>query len=194
MTDPLPKTSVRRVVAARLDDMPSDVRAAHSTVVCARVVEAILDRRATCVMLYLAKAPELDLDEAIEALLEAGVAIAVPKVDETGHSMQPVHLPNLDPSGMTVDRFGIRTPAAPTPFDAASLEVVVVPGLAFDTHGGRLGRGAGFYDRFLKRLETRPFRIGTCFNAQLMTALPTAAHDEPMDAILTEETSFFHNP
>lgn len=193
MTDPLSKLNIRSLIGERLAEMPSTVRAAHSSIVCARVVEAILNRRATSAMLYLAKAPELDLDEAIEALLAEGLTVAVPKVHATGHSMEPVGLASLDPSGMTVDRFGIRTPRSPTPLEAASLDAIVVPGLAFDAHGGRLGRGAGFYDRFLNRLETRPFCVGVCFHCQLVPTLQTAAHDEPMDATLTEKTSFLHD-
>jgi 5-formyltetrahydrofolate cyclo-ligase len=70
--------------------------------------------------------------------------------------------------------------------DPATLDAVVVPGMAFDRQGGRLGRGAGVYDRFLARLPERTLRIGLIPSALLVERLPTEPHDIPMHAVATE--------
>ncbi|HEY8899777.1 MAG TPA: 5-formyltetrahydrofolate cyclo-ligase [Chthoniobacterales bacterium] len=85
--------------------------------------------------------------------------------------------------------FGAREPIA----DAATLakpgeaDVVLVPGLAFDRDGGRLGRGGGFYDRFLADPAVRARRVAVAFADQIVERVPTEAHDVHVDAIVTED-------
>ena len=61
----------------------------------------------------------------------------------------------------------------------------MVPGVAFDLCGGRLGYGKGYYDRFLKR--TRAFRIGVCFSSQIVESVPMEDHDIPMQGLVSEK-------
>ena len=65
-----------------------------------------------------------------------------------------------------------------------SFDLVIVPGVAFDRQGGRLGHGKGYYDRFLEL--TSAFRLGFTFDCQLLETVPTELHDVPMNAILSE--------
>lgn len=80
-------------------------------------------------------------------------------------------------------RYGIPEPAAPVP--AAALDLILVPGTAFDLHGGRLGRGGGFYDRILAA-HPSAVPVGLCFERQLTDRLPAEPHDRPMAWIVTE--------
>ncbi|MCA9516375.1 MAG: hypothetical protein KC635_15645 [Myxococcales bacterium] len=77
-----------------------------------------------------------------------------------------------------------RSPAAVAPL--AALAALVVPGLAFDAAGGRLGQGGGFYDRLLGGLATRPRLVGLAFAAQVVPSVPREAHDVLMDTVVTE--------
>jgi 5-formyltetrahydrofolate cyclo-ligase len=86
----------------------------------------------------------------------------------------------------TPDAWGTPIPRDATPVPAASISAVLVPGLAFDRHGGRLGRGAGIYDRFLATLPAATLRIGLIPSAFLVERLPTDPHDVPMHAVATE--------
>ena len=72
--------------------------------------------------------------------------------------------------------------------DLSLLDLILVPGLAFTADGLRLGRGGGFYDRLLANCESRTRRIGVCFAAQIVDALPTAAHDQSVERVVTEAT------
>ncbi len=77
-------------------------------------------------------------------------------------------------------------PRLHTPVSAASLHAVIVPGLAFDRAGNRLGRGKGVYDRFLSTLPPTTLRIGLVPSALVADRLPTEPHDVPMHAVVTE--------
>ena len=68
----------------------------------------------------------------------------------------------------------------------AEIDLLLVPGLAFSRAGGRLGRGGGFYDRFLSEVHPRAVKLGVCFHVQLFPELPLEAHDCAMDQIVTE--------
>jgi 5-formyltetrahydrofolate cyclo-ligase len=86
--------------------------------------------------------------------------------------------------------FGIPTPpahATATPLDDA--ELVLVPGLAFDRRGGRLGQGGGYYDCALGRAPG-PLRVGLCYDFQLVHHVPMEAGDEPVDIVVTPSGTF----
>lgn len=92
-------------------------------------------------------------------------------------------------------RFGVNEPADPRSVDAGAVDLAVVPGLAFDGGGGRVGHGGGFYDRLLaairdaRREARRPpaLRVGIAFDFQVFDRVPAEAWDIPMDLVLTDE-------
>jgi 5-formyltetrahydrofolate cyclo-ligase len=73
---------------------------------------------------------------------------------------------------------------------AGKIDLLLIPGLAFTRAGGRLGRGGGYYDRFLSGAHPRAVKIGVCYHAQLVPALPLEAHDLEMDLVVTEADVF----
>ena len=80
---------------------------------------------------------------------------------------------------------GILEPRTRMPVDPSTADVVIVPGVAFDARGNRLGYGGGFYDSFLSECGDVP-RIGVCFEVQVVDEVPVAEHDLPVDVIVTE--------
>jgi len=81
--------------------------------------------------------------------------------------------------------FGIQESTGTVFTDFASIDLAVIPGVAFDAAGNRLGRGQGFYDRLLTRLQQyNIYKIGICFDFQRVGNVPTEAHDVRMDEIL----------
>jgi len=81
--------------------------------------------------------------------------------------------------------FRISEPATTPEEQAEPIDLVVVPGVAFDAEGHRLGRGRGYYDKFLATLTPRPYLLGLCFPFQLLEAVPIDAHDVTMDEVLS---------
>ena len=85
---------------------------------------------------------------------------------------------------LTQGAFRIDEPTGPAFTDYAAIDLAVIPGVAFDRRGNRLGRGKGYYDRLLPRL-TQARKLGICFPYQLVNDIPTDAHDIRMDEIIT---------
>jgi 5-formyltetrahydrofolate cyclo-ligase len=85
-------------------------------------------------------------------------------------------------SELVLGRFGIREPAAGPAL--AQLDLILVPGLAFTAEGSRLGRGAGFYDRFLSAIPATTVKVGVCFEFQRVSEIPQESHDVKMDAVV----------
>ena len=84
--------------------------------------------------------------------------------------------------------FGILEPSAEASPAGNEFDLILIPGLAFDRHGGRLGRGKGFYDRFLA--AARGTRAGVCFDDQIVGKVPTGPHDLRVDFVVTPSAVF----
>lgn len=87
--------------------------------------------------------------------------------------------------GVQRGAFGIMEPLSTTPISPAEIDVMVVPGVAFTNSGYRLGRGKGFYDKYLSHKGFRAHTIGVCFPCQLVENIPTEKHDKMLDSIVT---------
>jgi len=74
--------------------------------------------------------------------------------------------------------------------DPAQLDLIVVPGVAFDHRGNRLGHGKGYYDRFLRSIRPDAVKLTVCYECQLFDEIPSSSHDIPMDLILTEKAVY----
>jgi len=134
------------------------------------------------VLAYLALDDEPDLDGLW--LAETGATIAAPRIDWDRKAMDAAVLGSLEDVELTRR---VRQPAARCPLlDPSEIGLVLVPGLLFDRSGGRLGRGAGFYDRYLSRLEPGTVACGVCHAAQVVERVPVEDHDARVRMILTE--------
>ena len=140
---------------------------------------------AACVLLYAPLADEPDL---LALLGECGRTFCVPRIESpappTLAAVAVTGPPGDDLPGWRRGPFGLWEPAGEA-LDPARIDLVLVPGLAFTRDGRRLGRGKGFYDRFLPTLRPDCFKCGVCFDLQLVDALPTEPHDVRLDAVLT---------
>jgi 5-formyltetrahydrofolate cyclo-ligase len=98
-----------------------------------------------------------------------------------------VHTEIKELSNLADGSFGLQEPVERIPASLNILDAVIVPLVAFDRHGARLGYGMGFYDAFLHELPRSVERIGLAFSIQEMNHIPVFPHDEPLDTIVTEQ-------
>ena len=176
---PIAKAHLRRKVRAALKQMPAEDRHAHSLAICERLIPFI--RRAGNVALFAPRPDEPDLKLLDSSGLWIGRAVLFPRLDGSTLAFAPAHnWAELQPG-----KFGLLTPVRP----ASSLapHLVLVPGLAFNRRGDRLGRGAGFYDRYLAGLDPVVVTVGVAFHLQLIDDLPREAHDFRVRAVVTEQ-------
>ncbi|MFA6045033.1 MAG: 5-formyltetrahydrofolate cyclo-ligase [Phycisphaerales bacterium] len=147
---------------------------------------------AHAVMLYWPMSPrEIDVTPIARAALTLGKRVCIPRIDWVNRQMDPVALPEWDEAHLERSAKGVPgpNPALPT-VNIEEIGLVIVPGIAFDAHCGRLGRGGGFYDRFLVRVGLAAARVGVAFDAQIIAGVPMDRHDTYMDAVVTPTRTF----
>jgi 5-formyltetrahydrofolate cyclo-ligase len=181
-----PKNVIRNEVREAMHTLPAEARLMASSVLADRVRSVIADRQARCVMGFLADAREINFDAALTELLSnPDVTVGVPIVSVDRGRMTCGRLRSLDPESLATDRYQIRTPRPPAePIEPTALDLVFVPGVAFTRDGRRLGRGGGYYDRFMADLPPTTWRIGVCHPLQIRTELPVGKYDLPVNALL----------
>lgn len=193
------KRDLRAEVRARLSRVSDTERSAWSAGVESRVMglEAVKRGRAVLVFADVAAWKEPSMDGVARRLLGAGVRVASPRMGIAGGSVKTD--PRVEAcwigdwdgdferalrAGGTVE---VRSPREGLAVvDPREIDVAIVPGLAFDAGGGRLGRGGGWYDRFLPRLRADAVKIGVAFEVQIVEGVPVEGHDVRMDWVVTE--------
>ncbi len=153
---------------------------------CSHLMNLEAFRHAGVVMLYMPLADEVDLTPIAIRCFQTGKAVCVPRVDWKRHDMDAVEVTSFDDHVMDLDEHGIRTPREVVPIVPSVIDLVVVPGLAFDAHGNRLGRGGGYYDRFLRRLRRDATTVGLAFDAQVTDTVPADDRDFAVDIVVTD--------
>ncbi len=132
------------------------------------------------VLLYSALPDEVPTLPLLNRLSTEGKTVLLPRVvSDTDMELRRYTGPNDLEQGA----FGIMEPTGELFTDYDDIDVAVVPGMAFDREGHRLGRGKGYYDRFLARLP-HTYKIGVCFPFQLVDLVPADAHDILMDEVI----------
>lgn len=137
------------------------------------------------IMLYMAMQDEVQLDELIAMVLKNGKKAVIPLVTGAG-LMEAVELSDM--ADLVPDKYGIKTVSEEKRRLIApdKIDLIIVPGVAFDKAGHRLGMGGGFYDRFMLR-ASRAVRAALAYDCQLLVSVPAEVHDLTVDYIITEK-------
>ncbi|MHC5028978.1 MAG: 5-formyltetrahydrofolate cyclo-ligase, partial [Planctomycetota bacterium] len=141
---------------------------------------------ASVVMLFMPLAREVDTTSIAIRAFQLSKTVCVPRVDWKCKDMHPVEISTFDDHNMETDGHGIRTPCDGRLVVPSSIDLIVVPGLAFDARGHRLGRGGGFYDRFLPRLRRTATTVGLAFDEQMIDDVPVEDGDVAIDFVVTD--------
>jgi 5-formyltetrahydrofolate cyclo-ligase len=189
MTKAEMRTRIERVLAG----MDAGELQERSAQVALRFQDLRSWREAQVVLCFLSMPGELDSTTLIEAAHAAGKRVAVPRIQK-----DDIRFVILPPRAGTLprDRWGIPVPRSewePLALHGGTRMLVATPGLAFDRAGNRLGRGKGYYDRFLAGARSALGRditaIGLCFSEQLVEEVPHTERDQRLDGVVTENES-----
>lgn len=136
-------------------------------------------------MVFLSLPDEIDTTPVVLRAWQARKRVLAPKVSWNQRRMLPIEIRSLT-DDLTLSSMGMREPVAGIPFPASMLDLVIVPGLGFDEYGNRLGRGRGFYDRFLAHPEFTGVSCALALSNQVVPQIPVGPLDRPVDILVTD--------
>lgn len=147
---------------------------------------------AHAIMSYVSMGKEVATHQLLTAILEDGKIAVIPWCE--GDDLRLFRFASFEelqpgPLGILEPQLELRSRGDKL-FLPQDLDLILTPGLGFDRNGNRLGRGRGYYDRFLKIVPQDAVRVGLCFECQLVEAVPVSSNDEPMDLIITEYETY----
>ena len=167
----------------QLKTQKEEARCRKSDIIRRKLCRLAAFRKAKTVLCYVSLSYEVKTRRFIEQMLKIGKRVVVPKVRGRSLVLSEVEDPDRD---LAPGAFGVLEPApqACRPVGVRDLDLVVVPGLAFDRRGHRLGHGHGYFDRLLARLPKDTPTVGLCFGFQLLDCLPTDPHDQAVHTVV----------
>ena len=192
MNQPSDKTTLRRHFAALRDSLPPEERTAAENLIRDRLFSLPAWKHSPLICGYMSTRSELDMMPIWERAVAEGKSYALPVTVTNARAGQMIfrRLPGFCPHTLISARFGISEPSEACP--ALSLQdfsgaLILVPGLAFDEDGFRVGYGGGYYDRFLAALRQSSIpvtTVGLLFSVCRAERLPRESHDIPVDYLL----------
>jgi 5-formyltetrahydrofolate cyclo-ligase len=191
--DPAEALALARAVKIELRDrmrrvrraLGDDARAARSAKIAAHVQSLDAWASAANVALFVPMRTEIDVTLLERAARGAGKRIAAPRMIEEGRTLE-LRAWDADVEPVESGRMVREPPESALLVDPASIDLVVVPGLAFDERGARIGYGAGLYDRLLPKCA-KATRVGVCLDFQLIAEVPETEGDERVGFVVTDE-------
>lgn len=176
------KKALRREIGAKKRAMTAQEIEAASARLAERFFVCELYQSASAIYGYLSYNQEVRTEPILQRALQDGKRVAVPKV--FGDEMRFLWIDDL--SVVAPGAFNIPEPIADEPVAHDPTALVLMPGLAFDAEGHRLGYGGGFYDRYLANEPNHPL-VALCYSFQMLDHLETETHDIPVDLVIADK-------
>lgn len=182
---------MRREMLLRLREQTPVLREKKGEEALERITGWPSFQRAGWLFSYVSMGYELDTTALIDRALGAGKRVAVPVIFDEGKRSGSFLISEIRNrlKELEIGPFGIYQPKPQfvRPVEPALLEIALVPGVAFDRNGHRLGHGKGYFDRFLNRLSPRCLKVGIGFDFQMIPELPHEPHDVSLDVMITDK-------
>jgi len=175
------KQLIRKKVATHKQSLSNETKAYLSQKVCFALSQTEVFQKARCVALYYSMDDEVQTVELINEWYERK-NLVLPTI--SGKNMNFHTYTGM--GNTSIGALGITEPVNTKQIQPEEIDLIIVPGVAFDHKGNRIGRGKGFYDRFLSKINNTT-TIGICFGFQLMERIPAENHDIKMDMVITED-------
>ncbi len=182
----LTKEEIRKQIRKDLRNQKEEDRLRKSLVIQERLFALPEFNDSKTILFYVSFDGEVETSGMIRQAKELGKRIALPNILKKDRKIIPILVESFN--DLEVGPYGIRQPAFDPNFrlDPGDLDLCVVPGMAFDRTLHRLGRGAGYYDRFLTTLSEKTRTVGLAFHFQVLDCLPTEEHDVPLSHLISD--------
>jgi 5-formyltetrahydrofolate cyclo-ligase len=179
------KKELRHSIRSRLFGLAQSQRRHESKEACLNLIGTDEYKKASVVMIFLSLPHEVDTTAVILDAWQQGKTVAVPKISWQQRHMIAVEITSLE-TGLTESSSGLKNPTTGVPMPVEDIDLVVTPGLGFDSKGNRLGRGGGYYDRFFGSELLTAKKCGFAFSQQIVESVPVEEHDKLVDFLVTD--------
>ena len=177
------KRQLRAAIREQLGTLSMPTMKQWSHQITERIINLDEYTQAETIMVYLSLATEFRTDELITHALAVGKTICAPNVDWDSGKMTAAPLETIN--SYYLDSKGLKQPASKEKISPKDIDLILVPGLAFDRRGHRLGRGGGYYDRFLPLVVGKICTLSAAYEFQVVEEVPAGPKDQPVDLIVT---------
>ena len=181
------KHRLRVKIKQVLSNIPAGQADEQSRRACHRLTQMPEFQNASTIMLYMPIQNEADCMPMADQAWKDGKTVLIPKINHPHRTMAAVRY-NSPGTAMRQDQYGIREPIEAQVQPVENIDLIVIPALACDRSGNRLGRGGGFYDRFLAQPAMKAITCSLVFDQQLLDNVPVETNDWPIDIVVTDKT------
>ncbi len=177
------KKEIRGIYIKKRADISTELKKNEQQAIFKKIKRVTDIKKSENIMIYYSMPSEVDTRKLIKYLLDKKKKVWIPVI--TGKTIRPARL--RDSEKIKEGKFGIPVPAGSELefIDPIKLDIIIVPGVSFTASGTRMGRGGGYYDRFLSRLKGRVKTIGICYCKQVAKSLPAGKNDIKVDELIT---------
>jgi len=182
------KQEIRDEISKTLQSLPDDLRLENTRIIENRLFEFANFLESKIVMLYVNAENEVETQSILKRAFDFGKIVVLPAFDTKKFSMVPMKVDHPQKDLVKGPR-GILEPDAnrckEVPFDC--IDIAIIPGVAMDEKGGRVGSGEGYYDRIIPKLPMTTRKVGLVLEDQMVPQVPMESHDKHVDIIITEK-------
>lgn len=180
------KKSIRKNIISKRDSLEYEEKKQFDKRIKDILKASNFYKEAKNIFIYVGFGSEINTADYINEFLKEGKKIFVPRIDIGKKVMDAVSINSLQE--LKANKFGILEPDKDNEvIDKNELDLIIVPGVAFDCNGGRVGYGGGYYDKYMKDIDGDICRVAICYNFQLLEYLPIEDHDIKVHKIITED-------
>ena len=180
------KTELRKEIKQNLSACSTIQLDADSKVIADKLFALNEFNDSQVVMVFISIKGEVNTSFIIDYCFEQGKTVVVPKVDLDKKTMDAVRLDGQDHI-LAKTKYGILEPVNAESHPVEKIDLIITPGLAFDDNLNRLGRGGGYYDKFLSQKECVAVKCGVAYDLQIVTDLPIDEQDQKISILVTEK-------
>ena len=181
------KIAIRKMIVQKREELGGLEKEEKNIAIAQRLFGMDEFKKSKTIFCFLSTSFEVQTERIILESLRLGKQVLVPLLDSGGENLKASRIPSMD-IDFVIGEYGVRQPAPKfrniVPF--SNIDFVVVPGLAFDSFGNRIGYGGGFYDKFFKKITGNVSRVAVGYDFQLFNLVPHSDLDEPVHFLITE--------
>nr|WP_052221024.1 5-formyltetrahydrofolate cyclo-ligase [Clostridium homopropionicum] len=178
------KKRIRELINRKRISLKPEAKKVFDEIIFKKIIESAEYKNSRTILVYVSYNGEVDTHKFIQHALKDNKIVCVPKIVSKKEGMKAIEISDFE--DLKIGSYGILEPTSfNKKIDEESINLVIVPGVAFDLKGGRIGYGGAFYDRFLKNISKDTFKVAIAYDFQILKNIPMEVHDEKIHRIIT---------